>query len=207
MEMGKPVVVGISGGSAAGKTTVAQLLAQRLEAFHPALLAVDRYFKDQGDVADEARAKLNYDVPEALDFALLEKDISLLRRGRAAMVPEYDYATHSSVPRAYKIGPSQLPIVEGILLFHPEKIAPLIDFRIFVEAEREERLRRRIERDTVHRGRTRESVIRQFTETVEPAFIKYTLPTRGRADAVLDWNTMNYPALDQIARRLGALMI
>jgi len=201
------LTVGISGGSAAGKTTVAGELARKLAVFKPALLEVDRYFKDHSGKNHEELAKINYDVPEALDFHLLERDLRLLRSGEAVLAPEYDYATHSSRPMAYRIEPSRLIIVEGILLFHPANIAPLMDFKIFVEAAREERLRRRIERDTVQRGRTRESVIRQFNETVEPAYLQYTLPTKALAAAVLDWNAVNHPALDHIVGRIGALMV
>lgn len=207
MEGKHAFTVGVSGGSAAGKTTVAGLLARELAGLRPLVIGVDRYFLDRSGLSPEEREKVNYDVPEALDFAQLAVDLRALSVGESVMLPTYDYATHTSLPRSWQARPSGLIIVEGILLFYPEAVRPLLDFRVFVDAEREERLRRRIARDTAERGRTEESVIRWFNERVEPGFEKYTRPTRAEADAILDWNTMNYPAIDEIARRIRAIIV
>ncbi|MDH5639176.1 MAG: uridine kinase [Nitrospinota bacterium] len=207
MRAKESLIVGISGGSAAGKTTVARLLAERLGAYSPSVLEVDRYFNDHSDMPEEQRARLNYDVPEALSFGQLAEDLGQLKLGRPVQAPEYDYANHASRPKATLIQPSAVVIVEGILLFHPPTVAPLLDYRIFVEAPPDERLRRRIERDVAHRGRTRESVIRQFNQTVEPAYREYTAPTRAEADTTLDWNAMNYADLDAIAERINGMLV
>jgi len=203
----KPLIVGISGGSAAGKTTVANLMAEKLAEFNPSILGVDRYFKDHSDLTDEEKAGLNYDIPEALDFVQLAEDLEALRQGRPARVPEYDYANHSSIPAAAAIEPSRIVIVEGILLFHPADIKPLIGYRIYVEAQREERLRRRIARDVAERGRSQESVIRQFNGTVEPAYLEYTAPTRGEADYILAWDAMNHEAIGHVCALIRAKML
>ncbi len=201
------VLVGISGGSAAGKTMVTGLLAEALEDISPAVVGVDRYFRDNSHLSSCELAKLNYDIPEAINFDQLEKDLKELKSGNKIAIPYYNYSTHSAIPDAEIINPSRLVIVEGILLFHPENIEPLIDYRVFVDAEREERLRRRIARDTVERGRTEESVIHQFNETVEPAFEKYMLPTRNSADFILDWNPVNTEDLAKLAYKIKSLVL
>jgi len=201
------LVVGVSGGSAAGKTTVAYLLAERLEGFHPALIGVDRYFLDRSGLPAKELESVNYDVPSALDFGQLELDLKSLREGGQTFLPIYDYTSHSSRPKADLVESSPLIIVEGILLFYPPDIQTTLDYRIFVEAEREERLRRRIARDVVERGRSAESVVRRFFDTVEPAYEKYTYPTRKTADFVLDWNKRDPDAIETIARRITALMV
>lgn len=205
--MVKPFVVGISGGSAAGKTMIAGLLARELADKNPLIIAVDRYFVDQSHLAPEDRAKVNYDIPSALDFASLASDLERLISGEPVRLPVYDYSSHSSRPAAELVTPAPLIIVEGILLFYPPQIKPLLDFRLYVEAEKEERLRRRIARDTVERGRTESSVIAQFNQTVEPAFNEYTAPTRRLADFTLDWNTINMQALGQAATTIRARVV
>lgn len=200
-----PLVVGISGPSAAGKTMVADMLSDILAPFKPVVIGVDRYFIDRSHLSPEERMKLNYDIPEAIDFGTLANDIEALRLGKPAALPIYDYATHSTLTDVVKVEPSPIIIVEGILLFHPDEIKPLLDYRIYVDAERDERLRRRIARDTAERGRTRDEVIRQFNDTVEPAFNKYIAPTRLKADLVLDWNVKDIPALREIAKRIEEL--
>jgi uridine kinase len=202
-----PFIVGISGGSAAGKTMVAGLLAVELADLDPLVIEVDRYFVDRSLIAPEERSKINYDTPSALDFDGLARDIANLKKGRSVSLPRYDYVNHQSTPNADLVKPAPLIIVEGILLFHPAPIKPLLDFRLFVEADRDTRLQRRCARDTVERGRTEESVILQFNQTVEPAFLKYTAPTKGQADFTLDWNLKDMQALWKAAMAVRAGMV
>ncbi len=202
-----PFIVGISGGSAAGKTMVAGLLAEELGDLAPLVIEVDRYFIDRSGLPPEERMKLNYDVPSALDFDGLARDIANLKNGCRVALPRYDYANHAAFPDADLADPAPLIIVEGILLFYPAQIKPLLGFRLFVEADRDVRLKRRVARDTVERGRTEESVIRQFNQTVEPAFLEYTAPTKGQADFTLDWNVRNMEALRMAAVAVRAGMV
>lgn len=202
-----PFIVGISGGSAAGKTMVAGLLAKELCDLAPLTIEVDRYFIDRSALAPAERANLNYDIPSALDFDGLAQDLANLKNGRRVFIPRYDYANHQSTPCADPADPAPLIIVEGILLFHPAAIKPLLDFRLYIEADRDIRLKRRIARDTVERGRTEESVMRQFNQTVEPAFLEYTAPTKGQADFALDWNVKNMEALRMAAMAVRAGMV
>lgn len=199
--------MGVSGGSAAGKTMVANMLAERLSEEGALVIGVDRYFLDRSALPPEERARLNYDVPEALNFAQLAVDISTLKAGRPVALPVYDYCHHAATPDAERVEPAPVIIVEGILLFYPQPIQPLLDYRIFVNAERDIRLARRIARDTVERGRSEESVIRQFIETVEPAFEKYTLPTRSQADVTLDWDVKDRGAINRLADAIRSRVI
>jgi len=203
----RPFIAGISGGSAAGKTMVANMLAEIMGDLRPLVVGVDRYFRDRSSLSSEDRVKINYDVPEALDFETLAADIEKLRNGKDTSLPVYDYATHSARPSAEDVQPAPLVIVEGILLFYPDEMKPLLDFRLFVEAERDVRLQRRIARDVVERGRSRESVILQFNETVEPGFEKYTKPTRAEADFILDWNVKDMASLGRAAELIRLRMV
>lgn len=186
---------------------VAGLLAEELSDLAPLVIEVDRYFIDRSGLPPEERMKLNYDVPTALDFDGLARDIAYLKNGCRVALPRYDYANHAAFPDADPADPAPLIIVEGILLFHPAQIKPLLGFRLFVEADRDVRLKRRVARDTVERGRTEESVIRQFNQTVEPAFLEYTAPTKGQADFALDWNVRNMEALRMAAVAVRAVMV
>jgi uridine kinase len=202
-----PFTVGISGGSAAGKTMVAGLLAVELADLAPLVIGVDRYFVDRSLVPPKKRMKINYDIPSALNFNALARDIANLKSGHWVFLPRYDYINHYSSANADLVKPAPLIIVEGILLFHSEQIEPLLDFRLFVEADRDTRLQRRIARDTVERGRTRESVTHQFNQTVEPAFLEYTAPTKEQADFALDWNVKDMQALWKAAMAVRAGMV
>ncbi|VAX24120.1 hypothetical protein MNBD_NITROSPINAE03-905 [hydrothermal vent metagenome] len=200
-------ILGVSGGSAAGKTTVARLLAEALAKYDPAVIGVDMYYADQSALTPDEEEKFDFDSPTALDFDLLAKDLDKLKSGEPVRIPSYDYATHSSIPNATVVNPSRLIIVEGILLFHSRPIQPLLDCKIFVDSDRDERLQRRITRDTRERGRPKESALRRFYETVEPGFEKYTLPARSHAQFTLYWNRWDFKALEALSRRIEALIV
>jgi uridine kinase len=200
-------ILGVSGGSAAGKTTVAHLLADSLEKYDPAVISVDAYFSDQSSLTEDQLDKFDFDSPDALDFDLLARHLAKLKSGEQVTIPEYNYATHSSRPDGVTISPSRLIIVEGILLFYPKSIQGMLDCKIFVDADADERLRRRVARDVKERGRTSESVTERFKETVEPGFEKYTLPTRPDSQFTLSWNQWDFKALEVLSRRVEALIV
>lgn len=200
-------ILGVSGGSAAGKTTVARLLAEALAKYDPAVIGVDMYFIDQSALTPGELEKFDFDSPEALDFDLLAGDLEKLKSGEPVTIPSYDYATHASRPNATMVNPSRLVIVEGILLFHPQPIQRLLDCKIFVSADREERLRRRVARDAKERGRSPESVMQRFYDTVEPGYEKYTLPTKAGSQFTIYWNRWDFKALEALSRRIEALMV
>jgi uridine kinase len=180
-----PFLVGIGGGSGSGKTAVARALAGALGPERTAVLAHDAYYRDRPDLLPAERARLNYDVPEALDGDLFLDHLAALRRGERIRPPRYSFATHARDGLDEPIEPREVVLVEGILLLHQPAVRDALDLRIFLDAPEEVRLARRLARDTAERGRTPDSVVTQCRALVFPAHARYVEPTRTWADLVL----------------------
>jgi uridine kinase len=181
----RPFLVGIAGGSGSGKTTLASGLAEALGADRTSILAHDAYYRDQAHLAPEARAALDYDVPDVLDGARFLADLRRLRTGRRVCPPHYCFVTHRRLGGGRPVEPREIVIAEGILLFHDPAVCAALDLRIFVDAPAALRRQRRLARDVSERGRTAESVLRQITTTVEPAHVAYVEPTKVLAHLIL----------------------
>ncbi|MGC8795253.1 MAG: uridine kinase [Bryobacteraceae bacterium] len=179
----KPLLIGIAGPSCAGKSELARRLAVVLPA---TALSLDRYYRDLSHLAPEQRASWNFDVPEALELELLAGHLEALAQGKPIEVPVYDFTQHVRKPVREKLLPGGHVLVEGLFALLDERVRRLLDFGIFVEAPDDVCLTRRIERDVRERGRTPESVRRQYEETVRPMARRYILPTRAYADLALD---------------------
>ncbi|MEC7873282.1 MAG: uridine kinase [Actinomycetota bacterium] len=174
------VLVGLCGGSCAGKTTLARaLLAERPDA---ALLEFDDYYYDLSEVPIEERAKVNYDHPDAIDIQLLVTHMDELAAGRAVEVPDYDFATHTRPGGVHRVEASSLVIVDGLLLLAVPECRERLDLKVFVDAPREVRLARRLKKDVRDRGRDRDGVIRQFGDSVEPMHQTLVSPSSEFAD-------------------------
>ena len=193
-----PFVVGIGGGSGAGKTALAAAIARALGTTRTARLAHDAYYRDRSDVAPAQRAELNYDVPEALDHELFREHLHALRRGRTITPPRYCFTTHGRIGLADPVAPAEIVLVEGILVFHDPDLREAFDLRMWVDAPDHLRLTRRIERDTAERGRTVESVLAQCRRFVFPAHARWAEPTRSCAHLVL-LNTGRLEAAAEVA--------
>jgi uridine kinase len=177
-----PIFIGIAGGTASGKTTFAKQLASQLGLETVLIISLDDYYHCQREYPINERAKRNYDHPEAIDFDLLFQHLQSLQTGEMILAPRYDFTTHTRQDITQKMAPRPYIIVEGILtLYHPH-IASLFDYKVFIEAPTEVRLTRRIRRDMSERGRTEESVRHQWSETVEPMFLRFCLPSSSSAD-------------------------
>lgn len=183
--LARPFLVGFAGGSGAGKTALAAAVRARLGPERVSALAQDAYYRDHPELAPEARARLDFDAPEALDQARFVADLRALRRGEAVTPPVYCFATHRRVGFGPPVEPRPIVLVDGILLFHDGAVRDLLDLRIFVDAPEALRLARRVARDTRERGRTRAAVLRQYQATVRPAHARWVEPTRAWADLVL----------------------
>ena len=181
-------LIAIAGASGAGKTTLAGRLAEALGAGGPRapVVPLDAYYRDDPDEGPAARAARNYDEPEALEAALLLEHLRRLRAGRAAERPSYDFRTHRRTARTVLLRPAAYVVVEGLLALHWPAVRSLCATKVFLTIDQDLALARRIARDTNVRGRTEDSVRRQWSETVQPMFRRHVEPTRRFADLTVD---------------------
>jgi uridine kinase len=182
---GVPFLVGIAGGSGAGKTAVAHGLVAALGPERTALLSQDAYYRDRSHVDAAERGALDFDVPDAVDLDLLRAHLEMLRRGERVAPPRYCFVTHCRLGPGDAVEPRDVVLVEGILLLHDPGVREALDLRLFVDAPDDLRLSRRVTRDTLERGRTPESVLRQCRTSVLPAHARFVEPSRSWADLVL----------------------
>ena len=195
--MEKSLVIGIAGGSGSGKTT---LLKNIIQTFGPAITVIshDNYYKRHDEMTYEERCKLNYDEPAALETDLMVRQLEQLCRGEEILCPVYDFTVHNRSDETILIKPERVIIVEGILIFENEALRNLMDIKIFVDADADVRICRRIKRDVNKRGRSLESVIQQYQETVKPMHEKYVEPSKKYADIVVPEGGKNLVALAMI---------
>ena len=195
------LVIGIAGGTGSGKTTLMKNIVSRFEG-DVTVLSHDNYYKRHDDLTYEERTQLNYDEPDALETDLMAAHLERLRRGEAIDCPVYDFSAHNRSEETVRIEPRKVIIVEGILIFENEPLRNLMDIRIFVDTDADVRLCRRITRDVNKRGRTLESVLTQYQQTVKPMHEKYVEPSKKFANIVVPEGGKNYVALDMIMGRI-----
>jgi uridine kinase len=200
------LVIGIAGGSGSGKTTVAQVILQRVGPERIAFLQHDSYYKDLGGLPPNQRAEVNFDHPDSLESELLGKHIRQLVNGRAVQVPIYDFATHSRTERTFTVQPRPVILVEGILIFAEKSLRELFDVKIFVDTDSDIRFIRRLQRDIAERGRTVDSVIHQYQTTVRPMHMEFVEPSKRYADVIIPEGGFNAAALDMVVARIEALL-
>ena len=174
------LVIGIAGGSGSGKTTLMNNIVSRFSE-DITVLSHDSYYRRHDDMTYEERCQLNYDEPAALETELMVKHLDRLRNGEAIDCPVYDFTVHNRSDEVTRIEPSRIIIVEGILIFENEALRDLMDIRIFVDTDADIRLCRRVKRDVNKRGRSLESVLTQYQETVKPMYEKYVEPSKKYA--------------------------
>jgi uridine kinase len=174
------LVIGIAGGSGSGKTTLMNNIVSRFSE-DITVLSHDSYYRRHDDMTYEERCQLNYDEPAALETELMVKHLDRLRNGEAIDCPVYDFTVHNRSDEVTRIEPSRVIIVEGILIFENEALRDLMDIRIFVDTDADIRLCRRVKRDVNKRGRSLESVLTQYQQTVKPMYEKYVEPSKKYA--------------------------
>ncbi len=203
--MKKSLVIGVAGGTGSGKTTLTQALRDAFPG-QTSVIYHDNYYRAFPDLTYEERKALNWDSPEAFDNATMVRDLSRLIRGSAIDCPIYDYAIYNPSGYVERVEPKPVVIVEGILIFAEPQICDLLDIKIFVDTDADVRILRRIKRDVIERGRTLESVERQYLETVKPMHEIYVQPSKHNADIIVPEGGRNLVALDMLIHRVrGAI--
>jgi uridine kinase len=206
MSVHPPLVIGIAGGSGSGKTTVAQTILQRVGPDRISFLQHDAYYKDLSGLPPAQRAEVNFDHPNSLESELLIQQIQQLRDGLAVEVPIYDFSTHSRTARTFTVQPRGVILVEGILIFTEPLLRELFDVKIFVDTDPDLRFIRRVQRDITERGRTTESVIKQYLATVRPMHLEFVEPSKRYADVIIPEGGFNAAALDMVVARIETML-
>lgn len=201
-----PIVFGVAGGTASGKTTVARQILDRVGARHIAYLPHDAYYRDLSHLPMEQRAQQNVDHPDALESDLLARHIRELRQGRPVPLPVYDFATYTRLPETVTVEPASVILVDGILIFAEPELRNLMDIKVFVDTDADIRLIRRIQRDTRERGRTLSSVVFQYLDTVRPMDLEFVQPSRRYADIIIPGGGQNRVAIEMVVSRLQAIL-
>lgn len=206
MKSPDPLVIGIAGGSGSGKTTVAQAILNRVGANRIAFLQHDSYYKDLSGLPPVQRAEINFDHPNSLETELLIQHIASLRNGKPVQVPIYDFSTDRRTEKTFTVEPHSVILVEGILIFTEAKLREMFDVKIFVDTDADLRFIRRLERDLAERGRTTESVIKQYQSTVRPMHLEFVEPSKRYADVIIPEGGFNTAAMDMVVARIEALL-
>ena len=201
--MDKVMVIGIAGGTGSGKTTITRKLMQRF-GHEVSVIYHDNYYKAHHNMPYEERAKLNYDQPDAFDTDQLIEAVRALKKGRSVVCPVYDYSIHDRSEKTITVKPARVVIVEGILIFENKELCDLMDIKVFVDADADVRILRRIVRDVRDRGRSLESVVSQYLNTVKPMHEKYVEPSKRNADIIVPEGGHNKVALELLMERVRA---
>jgi uridine kinase len=196
-------VVGVAGGSASGKTTIVDRIH---DAFGDAIQVIghDCYYRAHDNMPFAQRATLNYDHPDAFETERLVRDVLALKAGQAIRRPVYDYADHNRSAETVLVEPRPIILLEGILVLENPELRDLMDLKVFVDTDADERIMRRISRDTLERGRSIESVITQYRDTVKPMHDKFVEPTKYYADVIIPWGGENSVGIDLLMTFLRA---
>jgi len=198
----KPLIIGIAGGTGSGKSTVARKVAEAMPDSSVAFLEMDAYYRDFRHLSMTELQRVNWDHPDAFDVELLTEHLSALESGTAVDTPVYEFATHSRSTRTRRIEPADVVVIDGILLLADANVRALCEVKVFVDADPDIRLIRRIRRDTSVRGRTLESVLEQYLTTVQPMHLQFVEPSKRYADVIVPRGGSNLVAIEMIVAKI-----
>ena len=199
-------MIGVAGGSSSGKTTIVERLVELIGDEHLSRIELDSYYLDAGDDSLEERMKVNYDHPDAFDWPLLNDHIAALANGASVPVPIYDYTIYNRTGETRMVAPAKIVVVDGILVLWDQALRERFDLKIFVDTAADIRLIRRLRRDVAERGRTPDSVIEQYLDTVRPAHERFVEPSKRHADVIIPEGGLNRPALEMLLARVRELV-
>lgn len=198
----RPVIIGVTGGSGSGKTSVSRAIFDSLNGHSLLMIQEDSYYKNQDDISFDERVKVNYDHPNAFDTDLLIEQLGDLLEWKAIDIPVYDYVQHTRSKHTVHVEPKEVIIVEGILVLNDPRLRDLMDIKIFVDTDDDIRIIRRIKRDLEERGRSLQSVIDQYLSTVKPMYHQFIEPTKRYADIIVPEGGENQVAIDILVTKV-----
>ena len=199
-------IIGIAGGTGSGKTTVVRKIAQALPPHYVAVVPLDSYYNDTTDMTDEERKAINFDHPDAFDWKLLIKQINMLRRGEAIEQPTYSYILSNRLKETVHVEPKPVIIIEGIMTLINKKLRDMMDLKIFVDTDSDERLIRNIQRDTMERGRTVDMVIERYLNVLKPMHEQFIEPTKKYADLIIPQGGENLKGIGILCKYIEGLV-
>ena len=202
----KPIIIGIAGGTGSGKTTIAEGIAAKLNSNDVVIIPQDAYYKDRSHLSEEEREKINYDHPSAFDTELLIKHLLELKRGSSIQRPVYDFTTHTRKKETVTVHSPKVIILEGILILEDERLRELMDIKIYVDTDPDVRFIRRLQRDINERGRSLESVIKQYLETVRPMHLEFVEKSKSHADVIIPEGGYNQKAIDMVVAQIRLML-
>ncbi len=204
--MNGPILIGITGGTGSGKSTIAREIYKHFDDKCIAMIEQDSYYKDQSDLSYDERIKTNYDHPDAFDTELLVKHLNLLLEGKAIQKPIYNFEIHNRIEETVSVKPREIIIFEGILILQEKILRDLLDIKIYVDTDADVRFIRRLTRDINERGRTTDSVIKQYLNVVKPMHEQFTEPTKRYADIIIPEGGHNKVAIDIITANISQIL-
>ena len=200
-------IIGIAGGTGSGKTTVVKKIVEALPPHSVAVVPLDSYYNDTTDLTDEERRQINFDHPDAFDWKLLHKQISMLKKGEAIEQPTYSYVLSNRLPETVLVEPKPVIIIEGIMTLVDRKLRNMMDLKIFVDTDSDERLIRNILRDVMERGRTVDMVLNRYLEVLKPMHEQFIEPTKKYADIIIPQGGENMKGIGIICKYIEGLTI
>src|SRR6478609_4903869 len=203
----KPLIIGVAGGTGSGKSTVARNVAQALQTESVAFIDMDAYYLNYAHLPLAERRKINWDHPDAFDWELLVDQLAHLAAGEPIQKPVYDFVSHTRSDQTLVIPPAQVVVIDGILLFSDARVRDLCDVKVFVDADADIRLMRRLRRDINKRGRSLDEVLDQYLTTVQPMHLQFVEPSKRYADIIVPRGGHNAVAIEMIVAKIHRRLI